>query len=668
LKRFLLVLSALMSFAYAKEPVNITADKMERDKNGIITASGNVEIQYIDKILQSDEVIYDTENKKIYINKPVYIKTKNFQLKGTNGWWDIENDTGEIYNFEGVVDNKYYTRGKVLRKEKDEYYFKNGEFSSCKFSQYDWYVKAKSGVIKENDEAKTYHTTFNFCKIPIIYTPYFSYPTVDRKTGFLIPTIGQDTYNPFIAKIPFFYVINRSSDLTFTYDYRNKQGEGLDTEYRRVLENGYINADLYFFRESGKRDWWNNRSITPITNRYRLKLDSIYSFNNLKWYLKIDKPSDTYFFEDIYNSSHLKYLSYTRSYLFTNYSTENFDIEFNFDYIYDLTVPNQEQTLQKLPEVRLYYKERKLFDTPFYIDFLSTNINFYREKGESAFRSDNILRLTNTTVFGSLINSFEISPRTTFYLGVRNSDKSDSSRNLFSVKDSVKTIFTRDYSKFIHSIIPEITFTYISKVNQNNLPQFDREDNIFSQKDLDIALNNILTFDDNNFFRWQIASGYTFLDKYLVGLNEYKGNIKPLKNSIFFNIGKYSANNTTYYDINKNNFLRSITSVSFPIGSYINYSISHSYDKADTQGIGTNQIANSMSINYKNYTFNGYILNNLKYGYIQQKRFSFIWDRKCWSLMASFYEDYNRDTGKTYKTIYVMINILNAHYLLPFAR
>jgi LPS-assembly protein len=200
----------IFTFSYGQESVVIESDSIERDKDDVITAKGNVIITYFENILKSDIVIYDTKNKKITLPEKFYVKTKTFEGTGSRGWFNTENDEGEIFDYEGVVDGKYSVRGKYIKKVKDTYYFNDGEFSGCPFNQYDWNIKASSGSLKENDRLKAYNMTFRFCKIPIFYTPYFSYPTTNRKSGLLQPTIGQDTYNTFIYKQPIFWVINDS--------------------------------------------------------------------------------------------------------------------------------------------------------------------------------------------------------------------------------------------------------------------------------------------------------------------------------------------------------------------------------------------------------------------------------------------------------------------------
>ncbi len=666
--QIILLILFIINLSFAEEKVVVEADKLEKDKE-ILTATGNVVITFQGKILKSSKVIYNTETKKATLPEKFYIKTETFEGYANSGWFDFENDTGEMYDYDGVVEKKYFVKGKYLKKEKDIYYFTNGEFSACPASQYDWNIKASSGKIKENDKLQAYNMRFNFCRIPIFYTPYFSYPTTNRKSGLLTPTIGKDTYNTFIYKQPLFIVINDYSDATITLDYRNKQGTGGNFEYRRSFDkNINLLSQLDFFKEGGNREWWQNRTQTPLTNRYRFYLETNYSyFQDWQFFTKLDFVSDRYFFEDFYNNSPLRYTSFTKSYLIGRNETDKYQLEFNFDYFYDLTIPNNRATLQRLPEIRFYWKESKLFDLPIYYDFLSDNTYFYRVEGTSGIRSDNILRLSNYTYFGKVINNIEISPEFTLYLNSKNNNAVDR-RFLIPIKDSLYTTFSNSYKKFNHLVIPKIVFEYTSAIDQSNLPYYDRTDRINGKKDVTFQLYNILNFENNNFLRWEISEGYTFLNYYFIGDNIYYSHIKPLTNSILLNIDKYSLDSTTFYDIEKKYMIRSISSLSFPINNYITYSLSYSHDKGTVNEIPQKQLSNSISANYKNFSLTANIINNIKNGYVQRKSFSLNWNRGCWSLTFGYWEDYNESTSKRYKNLYIMINILDIRYNFPFVK
>lgn len=650
----------------ASEPVVVEADTLERDKDGVITASGNVKVMYEGKVIETQKIIYDTNNKRIDIPVNFYIKTESFEGTASDGWWDIENDQGQANNFQGLMNKTFYVKGKLILKKKDEYDFKNLEFSTCPFDQRDWYIKTSSGNAKENDKINFFNMSLRFCKVPVLYTPYFSYPLTDRKTGFLPPTVGKDTYNTLILKVPFFYVINDYSDMTITADYRNNQGKGVSTEYRRMFdEKSYLNLQLDFFKEDSDIVLWQNRTQTPLKNRWRLKLDSNYSpFESWKFFSKVDLPSDRYFFEDFYNTTMLRYLSFTRSYVVGRRDFGNYLAEINFDYFYDLSKPDNRYTIQRFPELRIYKKPENFIFKNLYYDILSDTTYFYSESSDAGIRTDNIVNFYQYSSIGKFLNIAQFMPRLTLYINTKNNNTFDS-RFLLPFKDTLQTNIVKPYGSFVHSVIPKISFEYVSKVNQSNLPFYDRDDRVDEKKDIDISLYNILNFKSNLYFRWEISSGYTFLGHYKIGENVYSSNIKPVKNGLLFNVGKISADSISYFDMEKGVLLRTISSFSVFPKNWLSYSLSYVYDSKSSN---SKQLSNSISLTYDNFKLSAYMLNNLSGGYVQRKNFSLLFDRKCWNLALNVYEDYNASTQKRFRSIFVILNIMNIGYKLPFIR
>jgi len=76
--------------------------------------------------------------------------------------------------------------------------------------------------------------------IPVLYTPYFSHPdpTVDRKSGFLVPTQSSSTQLGVAVEVPYFFNIAPNLDATFSPTLTSKEGLVLGGEFRERLDRG----------------------------------------------------------------------------------------------------------------------------------------------------------------------------------------------------------------------------------------------------------------------------------------------------------------------------------------------------------------------------------------------------------------------------------------------
>lgn len=659
----LLVLT-IIYLSSASQPVFVEADSLERDKEGVITATGNVTVEYRGKTLKAQKIIYDTNSKRIEIPSNFYIKTETFEGQADHGWWDIENDEGEAYNVQGVISGMFYVKAGVLKKKRDEYDFRNLEFSSCPFQQRDWYLKTSSGHAREEDKLQVYNPVLKFFDVPVAYTPYLSYPLVDRKTGFLPFAVGRDNYNTLTLKTPFFYVIDDHSDVTVTPDYRNEQGNGASVEYRRLFsDRTSFNLQVDFFREYAGGKWWAGREVSPLTNRWRIKANTTYSpFESWNIYTKVDIPGDRYFFEDFYNSTSLRYTPFTRSYVVARTEYRNLLAEINFDYFYDLTRLDNSQTVQRLPQIRIYSKPRNLIFENLYFDVLSDTNLFYSEKMDRGLRLDNIINFYSYTVLGRFLGTVQLSPRYTVYINTSGSDRTDS-RFVVPLKTAVQTNIYRNYGEFTHSVVPRLSFEYVSKLQQSNLPFYDRDDRLGEKRDIDLSVFNLLNFKSAYFLRWELSAGYTFTENFFVGENPHPQHLKPLKSWLMFNLGRMSADSLLLYDLKAGNVIRTVSSLSVNPASQVGYTVSYISDRFTEN---SKLLSNTLSIKQSNFSVSAGLTNNLSSGFVQRKSLSATWDRRCWNLALMYFEDFNAATKRTLRGGFLVISIAGSGYRLPF--
>lgn len=83
--------------------------------------------------------------------------------------------------------------------------------------------------------------------VPVAYLPFLSHPdwTVRRRSGFLTPSFIVSSDLGFTTSVPYYQIINETSDIeltTYKYQYR---GLGAKTRYRRLWDNATFYSDFY---------------------------------------------------------------------------------------------------------------------------------------------------------------------------------------------------------------------------------------------------------------------------------------------------------------------------------------------------------------------------------------------------------------------------------------
>lgn len=233
-------------------PALITADQLTYDEeNGLVIASGNVEISQEGRVLLADKVTYN-------LNSDIVAAEGNVTLVEPSGdtvFADFIEVTGDLK--EGFVrdirvlmaDNTRIAAASGTRSGGNRTEFRKGVFSPCELCRDDpsraplWQIKANEVVHDQEAQDIIYRDAWlEFFGIPVLYTPYFSHPdpTVDRRSGFLAPTIGSSDFLGTATTIPYYWVIDDDKDLTIAPLLSTEQGVNLTGEYRQLFENGKI--------------------------------------------------------------------------------------------------------------------------------------------------------------------------------------------------------------------------------------------------------------------------------------------------------------------------------------------------------------------------------------------------------------------------------------------
>src|SRR3546814_7233568 len=81
-----------------------------------------------------------------------------------------------------------------------------------------------------------------FFGIPVFYTPYLQHPdpTVDRRSGFLAPTIGTSDFLGYALEVPYFWAMGDTTDLTIAPILSTDQGIDLTGAYRHLFTDGEL--------------------------------------------------------------------------------------------------------------------------------------------------------------------------------------------------------------------------------------------------------------------------------------------------------------------------------------------------------------------------------------------------------------------------------------------
>ncbi|WP_240387264.1 LPS-assembly protein LptD [Brevundimonas naejangsanensis] len=106
-------------------------------------------------------------------------------------------------------------------------------------------IQAEKAVQNEELRAILYrNVVFRLGGVPVFYLPAFAHPdpSVDRASGFLVPTVDYEAGRGFSLEVPYLRVVSPSEDWLFSPQFNTKVAPLMNVQWRRRFTDGTIVA------------------------------------------------------------------------------------------------------------------------------------------------------------------------------------------------------------------------------------------------------------------------------------------------------------------------------------------------------------------------------------------------------------------------------------------
>jgi LPS-assembly protein len=473
-------------------PVTVFADRIDNlERERLLVAEGRVEVEQGDMRLEADRLEVNTETSEGVATGKIVLFDGKDRMTGNRLEYNFRTATGVIYRGEGKADPHFFFKGdRMERFGEKAYRLVGGTFTTCEDEPAPWSVRWGKATAYLDDYMWGTNASFWVWKVPLVpFIPIFAANLrKDRQTGFLMPDFGTSSTKGFTVRLPFYWVISDSQDLTVAPTYFEKRGFGLGADYRYVrTETSRGEASGFGLYDTKEKDWrgivaW--RHEEQITPQLTLKVD-------------VARVSDITFLSEFGNtldersSQRLESnISLTQRWEKWNFVARLFDYQ-------DLTTKEAVE-LNRLPELRLNAFQQPVPGVPNLLYQLETSYNnFVRQVGSAGQRFDVHPQLAYPWSPEGL---FTLTPRvgvretlydvkvvgTTIDHGVTvEKTRSDLlSRTLFEggadLEARAYRVFDTDgafgIQRLQHVIEPRISYSYITGNQSGEIPQWDGVD------------------------------------------------------------------------------------------------------------------------------------------------------------------------------------------------
>lgn len=234
-----------------KPPAFIEADSMHYDEDThTVSAVGNVQITQGKRVLIADKVTYNQNSNEVKARGHISLMEPDgmvFFAKEADLRDDLK--SGVINQFKARLnDNSLFSAKKASRKDGYLTFLEKAVYSPCPvcikdlITEPQWQIKSRTVTIDEKEERVVHHNAFfEIYGVPVVYTPYISHatPNAHRKSGFLMPSYGNDTNLGEYIRVPYYYNIAPEQDATFSAQANSLVDPVFTGQYRRLTEDGH---------------------------------------------------------------------------------------------------------------------------------------------------------------------------------------------------------------------------------------------------------------------------------------------------------------------------------------------------------------------------------------------------------------------------------------------
>lgn len=668
-----------------EESAVATADSMEGSPDTEMVLRGKAEIRRSGTVLKGDEIVYNQNEDTVKGVGHTEISRQGFTFRAPEFLYRMDSKSGEAKDTEfEYAPNRLRGEAACVRfQTSDTVEMDKSVVTTCRKGDNSWRIELDSLTIDQvEQEGYGRGAVLKFGDVPVIGFPYFEFPAAgQRKSGFLIPTIGFSSTRGLDLTVPYYFNLAPNYDYTFTPRLMTRNGVMLGNELR--WKTKYFEADL-------------KANYTPHDSEYDDSRYGVFgklegSWNGFNYGINYNLVSDDEYLEDyssdikdISNIEHLAqnyWIGYTSTYWNTSVRVEKNQTIFNEDYrngIYKYGKP-----YEKIPEFTFNGYVADLAGFELTTKLLATRFkNSFNVNGKANPTGDRFV-FDQSVTYPLQGASWFVTPKARLIGTWYNLDKPEAGKDdspsrvvpMFSI-DSGLT-FERDTSvndrATIQTLEPRLYYAYVKDKEQANLPVFDSSladmnfasiftentwtgyDRINGANHLTAALTTRMLDSEtgNEWFRAAVGQRYYFNDSQ-IGSNGKPEKLQDHKADILASVGARLFRNLLLeangqYNYDRRNFKRASVGLRWQpkpfsvVGLYYRYNRTGTYDpNSNFRRIDFHHLGSDSDFRQIDFSTqwplggNYYVVSRLNYSLLEKKWVEAMvgieYQADCWTL------------------------------------
>ena len=219
----------------------------------IVTATGDVKIQYRGRELRAGKITWDQKSDRIIANNNVIlIDTDGTSVTSQSAELQDEMKQATLKKFSLIMKNNLRFKGETASRESGKLIsVRKSIFTACKPCKNNpdasptWQLRSGQTVYDEKDETISHkNVRIEMRGVPVFYLPYLTHPApnVKKRSGFLLPVIKSSTDTGTDVALPYFINLAPDYDLTLSPRLISDGSSMLGFDWRQKTSRGAYNV------------------------------------------------------------------------------------------------------------------------------------------------------------------------------------------------------------------------------------------------------------------------------------------------------------------------------------------------------------------------------------------------------------------------------------------
>ncbi len=262
---------------FEQQPIYVNALSSTTAIGGITQLEGGIQLQRGGRLISSTRGEFDQQTSNARLFGEVRYREQGLLLTSELAEANMLSGDTSFYNAQYVM-HQEHMRGqaeRITRYGDRRVELSAGAITYCEPGSNAWQIAADNIELNpESGRGVARHATLDIAGLPVLYTPYLSFPLDDRRqSGFLYPSLSYSASDGVDIATPYYFNLAENVDDTLTPRYIGERGLLLENEFRymngwshNVLSNAYLPDDdkyddsrwLFGFEHTG----------TPMDNLY----------------------------------------------------------------------------------------------------------------------------------------------------------------------------------------------------------------------------------------------------------------------------------------------------------------------------------------------------------------------------------------------------------------